>query len=62
MILVSSKAFRARLAEFSTRAESETVYITRPGGRLLMLTAVPEGDRKQILRTVGNKETELSDK
>lgn len=61
MILVSSKAFRARLAEFSARAETETVYITRPGGRLLMLSGVPEGDRAQVLRTVGEKETELKD-
>jgi len=61
MILVSSKAFRARLAEFSARAETETVYITRPGGRLLQLTVVPEGDCKQILRTIGEKETELKD-
>lgn len=61
MILVTSKAFRARLAEFTARAENETVYITRPGGRLLQLTVVPEGDRKQILRTIGEKEKELKD-
>ena len=60
MKLVSSKAFRARLAEFSALAESETIFISRPGGRLLQLTAVPEGDKKQILRTVGEKDTEIT--
>ncbi|MBQ9174311.1 MAG: hypothetical protein IJ161_11335 [Bacteroidales bacterium] len=59
MKLVSSKAFRARLPEFSRLAETETIYISRPGGKLLMLSAVPKGDRKQILRTVGEKETSL---
>ncbi|MBR5174307.1 MAG: hypothetical protein IKW89_00070 [Bacteroidales bacterium] len=57
MKLVSSKAFRSRISEFSQLAEKETIYITRPGGRLLMLSSVPEGDRKQILRTVGQKDT-----
>ena len=57
MKLVSSKAFRSRISEFSRLAEKETIYITRPGGRLLMLSSVPEGDRKQILRTVGVKDT-----
>ena len=61
MKVVSSKAFRARLAEFSARAEQETIYITRPGGRLLQLTAVPEGDIKQIMKAAGEKETELKD-
>lgn len=60
MKLVSSKAFRARLAEFCKVAESESVYISRPGGRLLVLSAVPEGDIRQILRTAGKKEKELS--
>ena len=62
MKLVSSKAFRARLQEFSDLAEKETIYITRPGGRLLMLSCVPNGDRKQILRTVGEKDTTLETK
>ena len=57
MKLVSSKAFRSRISEFANLAEKETIYITRPGGRLLMLSAVPEGDKKQILRTVGEKDT-----
>lgn len=61
MKLVTSKAFRARFAEFSARAELETIYITRPGGRLLQLTAVPEGDIRQILKTVGEKESDLKD-
>lgn len=61
MKLVTSKAFRARFAEFSARAEQETIFITRPGGRLLQLTVVPEGDMKQILKAVGEKETELKD-
>ena len=61
MKIVTSKAFRARLAEYSARAEIETIYITRPGGRLLQLTAVPEGDREQIIAVAGEKETDLKD-
>lgn len=61
MKVVSSKAFRARLAEFSARAERETIYITRPGNRLLQLSAVPEGDISQILSAAGEKETDIKE-
>ena len=61
MILVTTKAFRARIAEFATRAESETIYITRPGGRMLMLSSVPEGDRKHLRQLKLAKETDIND-
>lgn len=53
MKLFSSKAFRARFPECAGIAEREVVYIERPGGRLLQLTVVPEGDIKQILSLLG---------
>lgn len=54
MRLYTTKAFRARISECAHCAENETVYIERPKGRLLQLTAVPDDDAKQILKTLGN--------
>lgn len=59
MRLVTTKAFRARLSEFARLAETETVYVLRPGNQLLKLSAVPDGDKVQILRVLGDKENEL---
>ena len=48
MKLFTSKALRARFSECAGVAEREIVYIERPGGRLLQLTIVPDGDVQQI--------------
>ena len=62
MKLVTSKAFRSRMNEFAARAEMETIYITRPGGKLLCVTSVPSEDVAQIKMVCGEPEKALSEK
>lgn len=49
MKVFTTKAFRARFAECVRLAETEIVYITRPGGHLIKLEHVPHKDAKRIL-------------
>ncbi len=53
MKLYTTKAFRARFAECAGCADSEVVYIKRPGGRLLKLEPVPQEDVRRILTLLG---------
>lgn len=59
-VILSPRPAKLPTAGQSVKAKTCTLplaNISRPGGKLLMLSAVPFGDRKQILRTVGEKET-----
>lgn len=53
MILFTTKAFRARFAECAGRAETEVIYIMRPGGHLLKLEPVPQEDVRRIMDLLG---------
>lgn len=53
MKLFNTKAFRARFAECARYAETEVIYIRRPGGCLLKLEPVPQEDAKRILDLLG---------
>ncbi|MDD5952024.1 MAG: hypothetical protein PUC53_09245 [Bacteroidales bacterium] len=59
MKIVTTKAFRANLNHYLTCAQEETVYVTRPGGKLLMITPVPVGDVKNIKAGYGKEPDKL---
>lgn len=57
MKIVTTRAFRAHMNHYLSCAEEEIVYITRPGGKLLMISPVPIGD-VSVLRKAYGKEPE----
>ena len=59
MKIASIRAFRAHLNHYLTCAEQETVFVTRPGGGLLMVTPVPKGDVESIIKGYGKKPDKL---
>ena len=59
MKIASIRAFRAHLNHYLSCAEDETVYVTRPGGRLLMISPVPKGDVESILKGYGKEPDKL---
>ena len=59
MKIATTKAFRANLNHYLTCAKGETVFITRPGGQLLMITHVPVGDVAAIKAGYGKKPDKL---
>ena len=59
MKIVTTKAFRAYLNHYLTCVLEETVYITRPGGKLLRLTPVPDRDVEDIKKIYGKKPDKL---
>lgn len=59
MKIASIRAFRAHLNHYLSCAEDETVFVTRPGGRLLMITPVPKGDVESILKGYGREPDKL---
>ena len=50
MKIYSTSEFRRQLADCLAEAAIETVYIERPGHRLLQLVLVPERDVDAIMR------------
>ncbi len=59
MKIVTTKAFRANLNHYLSCAREETVYVTRPGGQLLMITPVPVGDVQNIKSGYGKEPDKL---
>lgn len=59
MKIVTTKAFRANLNHYLTCSQEETVYITRPGGKLLMISPVPDGDVQHIKAGYGKEPDRL---
>lgn len=59
MKIASIRAFRAHLNHYLTCAEQETVFVTRPGGGLLMVTPIPKRDVEAILRGYGKEPDKL---
>lgn len=59
MKITTTKRFRAELNHYLNCAQEETVYITRPGKRLLMVTAVPIGDVAAIKAGYGKEPDKL---
>lgn len=59
MKIVTTKAFRANLNHYLSCAKEETVYITRPGGQLLMISPVPVGDVPFIKAGYGKEPDKL---
>ena len=50
MKIATTRAFRARMNHSLSCAEEETVYVTRPGGKLVMISPVPNSDVQLIKR------------
>ena len=59
MKIVTNRAFRAHMNHYLSCAEEETVYITRPGGKLLMISPVPVGDVPFIKAGYGKEPDKL---
>ena len=59
MKIVTTKKFRATLQHYLDQAREETVYITRPGGKLLMLLSVPDQDVEIIKNGYGKEPDKL---
>ena len=53
MKIATTRAFRARMNHYLSCAEEETVYITRPGGKLVMISSVPKSDVQLIKKGYG---------
>ena len=49
MKIYNAREFRKRQAHCMDEAESETVYVRRPGNKLVQLSMVPEKDAKEIM-------------
>lgn len=55
MKIASTRAFRAHLNHYLSCAEDETVFVTRPGDGLLMITPVPKRDVELIIKGYGKE-------
>ena len=56
MKFTSTREFREKLAAYLEAAEGdETVYILRPGGKVLKVSRVPEGDLEQVISLAKGK-------
>lgn len=51
MEIYSTREFRANLSECMNKAETETIYIQRPGNGLVQLVFVPAKDVKILKST-----------
>lgn len=59
MKIATNRAFRAHMNHYFSCAEEETVFITRPGGKLLMISPVPKGDVESIMKGYGKEPDKL---
>lgn len=59
MKITSIRSFRANLNHYLSCAEEEIVFVTRPGGKLLMITHIPEGDVDMIKAGYGKDPDKL---
>lgn len=53
MKVINTREFRANLSQYCELAENETVYIRRPGKKLIQLTLAPKGDAEMISKLNG---------